>query len=668
MLGGSAADRRKVLRPRCRIVSGVKIARLLVLITFALTFAGAPGRASTPALFQVGVSVQDITPCPDPSCAQYLGGFGYGDPVDGRFANDPMQVRAMAIASGRSMVLFAIVDTQGYFSGYQEGKFGSRDARIDAASDIAGLGYNVTSGDIIVSSTHSHAAPTIMGIWGTTDPAYLEQVYKGTRAALVEAASHLRPANLYAAKGDIATVTISNLTQTDGYQGWRPDGETPVLWARDPDTDATIGLYANVPTHADIVNGVGHHVISADHIGVERRLLDADLGGTSVVAMGTLGRQETIVQVGGLTQADNVGRYVTNEIERALAHARPITDPTLMAAERYVVVPATNPALLALNAGNMAADPAGKATGNPIGTHCVPGVDICTIDRSILPPYAVGGAFGAWFTAFRIGDIVYATEPGEAFPEVSTAIRRVFGGPEVRIIGMAQDQLGYYYPPETVPWTVINDSDHHIYNASLLLGEVNVNAQALNAITLGFTPAPNHETNQLDDPMALRSVGVQFFPIPREQTGATFVFDTKWSDSVLGELSMGTLGPNANPTSISWDWGDGTTETVNRDGLFQHTFPGPGAYTITASVLGPTGPSHWTQTIIVDPPLGAVVTRSGTALGIASTGGAGSIVSAHWTFDDSSTADGLNVTMPATATGGIVTVVDAAGNRVAVTF
>jgi PKD domain-containing protein len=652
----------------------MKLARLLAVMTFALTFANVPGRADAPALFQVGVSVQDITPCPDPSCAQYLGGFGYGDPVDGSFAHDPMQVRAMAIASGRTMVLFAIVDTQGYFSGYQEGKFGSRDARIDAAKTIGGLGYDITSGNIIVSSTHSHAAPTIMGIWGTTDPKYLKQVHDGTVAALVDAASHLRPANLYTANGDIGTVTISNLTQTDGYQGWRPDGETPVLWARDPETDATIGLYANVPTHADIVNGVGHHVISADHIGVERDLLDADLGGTSVVAMGTLGRQETIVQVGGLDQASNVGHYVTNEIERALAHARPITDPTLIAAERYLLVPATNPALLALNAGNMAADPAGKATGDPIGTHCVPGVDICTIDRSILPPYAAGSAFGAWFTAFRIGDIVYATEPGEAFPEVSTAIRKVFGPPEsggpaaVRIVGMAQDQLGYYYPPETVPWTVINDSDHHIYNASLLLGEFNVYAHALNAITLGFTPAPNHETNQLDDPGALRRVGVQFFPIPREQTGTTFVFDTKWSESVLGHLSKGVLGPDAKPTSIDWDWGDGKTETTNHDGVISHIFPGPGAYTVTASVLGPTGPSHWTQTVFVDPPLSAFVTESGSALAVSSTGGAGSILAAHWTFDDSSTADGFAVTRPATATGGSVTVVDAAGNRAAVTF
>ena len=634
----------------------------------ALLLPGTPGRAVTPALFRVGVAVRDITPCV--GCPQYLGGFGYGDPVDGSGAHDPLQVRAMAIASGRDMLLFAIVDTQGYFAGNQEGSWGSRDARIAAAKAIAALPgeFDVTEKNIIVSSTHSHAAPTIMGIWGTTDPAYLQQVYQGTVDALVDAASHLRPAHLYTAVGDIATVTISNVTQTDGYQGWRADGETPVLWARDPATAETIGLYANVPTHADIVNGVGGHVISADHIGVERRILDDDLGGTAVVAMGTLGRQETIVQVDGLEEAENVGRYVANEIERALAHARPITDPTLAAAEQYVLVPATNPALAALNAGNMAADPLGEVTGDPIGSHCVgAGVDICTIDRAILPPYSAGAAFGTWFTAFRIGDIVYASEPGEAFPEVSTAMRRVFNGPDVYVIGMAQDQLGYYYPPETVPWTVVNNSDHHIYNASLLLGEANVYAHALNALALGYTPAPVHETSQIDDPEAMRRVGVQFFPLAREQDDPTFMFDVRWSNSALGELTMGALGPGDNPTEIAWDFGDGQTATTGQ-GHIPHTFPGPGIYVVTATVQGPTGPSTWIQKVIVDPPLGALVTASGGLLSVAASGGTGELLAAHWSFDDGSTAEGITVSPPAGATGGSVTAVDSAGNRASASF
>lgn len=641
--------------------------RILALALLAIaTLSGTPGRADPPALFRVGVAVRNIDPCA--ACPQYLGGFGFGDPVDGTGVHDPLEVRAMAIAnSSGDMVALASVDTQGWFAGNQEGPWGSRDARIAAAQAIGALGFDVTEASIIVSSTHSHAAPTIMGIWGPTDADYLRQVYQATVDALVDAASSLEHANLYAGAGDIATVTISALTQTDGYQGWRAEGVTPVLWARDPSSGRTIGVYANVPTHADIVNGVGSHLISADHIGVEREILDADLGGTAVVAMGTLGRQETIVQVDGLAEAENVGRFVANELERALAAARPITDDTIAAAEQYLLLPATNPALAALNLANVAADAAGQQTGDPVGSHCIPGIDICTIDRAILPPYAAGSAFGTWFTALRIGDVVYASEPGEAFPEVSEGIRAAFGGPDVRVVGMAQDQLGYYYPPESYPWTFFNDSDHHIYNASLALGDANVQAHALNALVLGFTPAVVHETNQFDDPDQAGRAGVQFFPIPRESSGATVRFDVRTSESVLGERTFGLLGPDSAPGSIAWDFGDGVT-AVSGQGVVPHTYTAPGTYTVTATVAGSDGAeSQWTQRVIVDPPLAATISGSGDTLTAGVSGGQGTIVAAHWSFSGGSTADGITVTGPAGGSG-TVTVVDGAGNRATASF
>ncbi|MFN2614631.1 MAG: PKD domain-containing protein, partial [Actinomycetota bacterium] len=626
------------------------------------------------ALFHVGFAVKDITPCG--SCPQYLGGFGYGDPVDGSQAHDPLQVRAMAIANDAGkMVLFAIVDTQGWFAGNQEGPWGNRDARLDAAEEIsASTPYAISDENIIVSSTHSHAAPTIMGIWGPTDVAYLKVVHDQTVRALVDAATHLHDANLYASNGDISTVTISGITQTDGYQGWRPDGNTPVLWARDPNTGATIGTYVNVPTHADIVNGVGLRTMSADHIGVERDILDQRLGGTSVVAMGTLGRQETIVQTDGLDAARWVGQFVSNEVFRSMATARPITDSTIASAQQYVLVPATNPALAALNAPNRAADALGSVTGDRVGSHCADlQIDTyCTIDRETLPPYAAGGAFGAWFTASRIGDVVYATEPGEAFPEVSTGIRRAMGAPDVRIIGMAQDQLGYYYPPEAYPWTFYNNSDHQIYNASLALGDINVQAQALNAALLGFSPNVTHETNQYDSPATSQHVGVQFFPVTREGTNPIVAFRSyaSWAASrnAPSSITQGVLDDTGYRGPIDWSFGDGSSASM-LDGFFTHRFPGPGTYDVRATVTDPEDGTHWSwiQTVIVDPPLAAVVTHDGGALVAGVSGGKGTIVAAHWSFSDGSASDGLTVTPPSSTTGS-VTVVDAAGNQATTSF
>lgn len=627
-----------------------RIARITAVVLAVLSaLAGAPASATGPG-FEVGFSVRNIDPCP--SCKQFLGGFGYGNPTAN--VHDSIEVRVMAISNGTETVALASVDTQGYFAGNQEGPWGSRDAREHAAAAIG-----ISPANIIISSTHSHAAPTIQGIWGTTDAAYLKQVHDQTVAALIEAATNLRPANLYAATADVSDTIISGIEQIDGYQGWRVDGDTPILWARDPQTDATLGLYANVPVHADVVNGVSLQKISADHIGVERAILDADLGGTAVVAMGTLGRQEAIVQTDGLAAAQRLGTYIANEIERALAHATQITDLTVAAAEQYILVPGTNPLLAALNYGNAAP-----------GCPCSAAV-AWTIDRAITPPYLAGGAFGTWITALRIGNLVYASEPGEAFPEVSTGIRRAFNGNvDVRVVGMAQDQLGYYYPPETYPFTFVNPSDHHIYNASLFLADANVQAHALNALTLGFTPAPVHETNQFDDPSSTARVGVQWFPTKRESTADTFEVTAYTSEPAIADGPSGILlgeGPELDdcPTTIAWSVGATTTGCGQ---VLTRAFDGPGTYSLTATVTDPrTGEDiAWTSELIVDPALTATVTTVDDELTAGVVGGQGTILAAHWTFTDSTTADGLSINKPGAQ--GTVTVIDGAGNKATTNF
>jgi hypothetical protein len=633
----------------------IKLAAVFTLLCASLGWM--PARAvAPPAEFQAGFAVRTINPVKP----QALGGFGYDGDSPTNVVHDPMQVRAMAIRQGNTIVEMAIVDTQGYFSGYQEGAFGSYDARKAVASQLAAElnNPNIGTQNIIVSSTHSHAAPTIMGIWGKTDPDYLKAVYEGTVGALLDAAHSMRRANLYAAKADVRTINVWGVSQTDGYQGWTPDFDLPLLWARDPATGGTLGLYANVPSHADIVEGSALNEISADHIGVERSLLDGLLGGTSVVAMGTLGRQESIVQVKGYAHADALGRYVTNEILRALSRARPITDATLAAAEQYVLLPGTNPALAALNFGNAA------------GSSCLPGADICTIDRAITPPFAAGDTFGTWFTALRIGDVVYATEPGEAFSEVSAGIKATMGAPDVRVVGMAQDQLGYYFPPESLPFAAAgnagdlaglplpNHNDHFIYNASAFLGEANVQAHAVNAALLGFTPVPTHQGNEYDDVSMSTAPGVQTFPLARESANRTFTFDARWSGAAIG--GAGTNGP------ISWDWGDGTTSTSGQY-FVEHTFPESGVYQVRARI--PEG-AQWFQRIYVDDPLSAHVTTDPNGrIGVAIDGGQGTIVSARWSYEDGSVVvtDGAHG-VPDDGRHGTVTVLDGAGNTDAVSF
>jgi hypothetical protein len=139
-----------------------------------------------------------------------------------------------------------------------------------------------------------------MGSWGPNDVDYLKMFHRQTVRALEYAATHMKPAELWTASADTSDINGTNVSQTDIYDGYDVDADTPILWARNPRTHKTVGMYVNVPVHADVACGSCDNQMGADHIGVARNLLARQLGGTAVVAMGTLGRQESIVHVGRL--------------------------------------------------------------------------------------------------------------------------------------------------------------------------------------------------------------------------------------------------------------------------------------------------------------------------------------------------------------------------------
>ena len=253
-------------------------------------------------------------------------------------------------------------DSQGWFAAYQPPNAGdgADDARRDAAADLAALGYDVTPADIVESATHDHAAPTLMGIWGHTDPGYLHEVKQAAVQAVLEAQSHARPAELWSATGTIRGL-LSQVQGADKMAGFAVDDQLPILWARDPDTGATIGMYADVPVHVDQYDPTeaDNNQWSADYPGYARTRLAQLFGGTEVLAQGTLGRQESIGADPSYNEVVKQGTFVTNAIVGALADAHRITDTTLEADNASFTTAAQNQGLLAAMSCNHAGGPLG---------------------------------------------------------------------------------------------------------------------------------------------------------------------------------------------------------------------------------------------------------------------------------------------------------------------
>lgn len=636
-----------------------------------------------PALFQVGTSVVDISP----GKPMAEGGYGSNYIVSGG-VHDPLQVRAFFIGHGKQAVVFVAADSQGWFAEYQapNGGDGADGARAAAAAALAARGYDVTAANIVLSTTHDHAAPTLMGLWGHTDPAYLHEVKEAAVQAVLQAESNAREAELWSATGTIHGL-VSQLQGTDQTAGFSVDEQLPILWARQPGTGATIAMYADVPVHADQYDptAAGNNQWSADYPGWVRDRLAQILGGTEVIAVGTLGRQESIGSDPHYAEVAEQGRFITNAIVRALAHARRITDTTLAADNVPFTTQATNMGLLAAMSCNHPGGPLGcpgplsePASNDGQGTWDWRQVGgIFTINRSLNAPYfnAAAGTVGSSATVARVGDQVYATAPGEGFPEVTEAIERSFAAsPGIRsahVIDEGSDTLGYFGDYGGYPSAQM-EGDLKTNNVGPGVAQDNVNAVVQAGDSLGLSPAAEQVTADIVNPQAWSEPGVQFYPdqVETADPAVSFYGSAHAADeaSQSASATIGSTWATQGDGAISWNFGDGTAETHPISARFTHVFPGPGLYQVRASVTDNLGNVYsWTQPVLIDPALAAAVTQDAQrdntiVLTAQANGGAGSVVAAHWAFADGTAADGTTITLPHKPLDGSVTITDAAGN------
>ncbi len=635
--------------------------RLIALSIFAaiaaigLSLIASPAaRAADPAIFKAGAAASNI----NPDTPQYIGGYGYkgGPTMD---VNDDLEVRAFVVGKGKKAAVFVSADLTGWFSAYDGDNlepYGIDRTREKIATALKSHGFDIGRESVIISSTHTHSAPAVVGIWGPTDAAYLKKVSDAAVDAAARAAAGAKTSEIWTAVGDVRSFVWQNGQGTNHPDGFEADNQLPVMWARDPKTGATNALYANVPNHPDQFRGEAHNKLSADWPGYARKMLDKQNGGVAVIAAGTLGRQEPPGSVNTYDEVIPQGEYVANEIQRTLAKATPLTSDTIATGEKRFHFDADNLDLLMLIQNYR--PPNGGCLEPPIG--------YCTIPRSKAADYfvpAAGGAdakVGASTSSIRVGDVLYATNPGEAFPEVNRAIREsVSGARHVNMVGMT-DMLGYYYVRDDYTSQQFGSSNFETYNVGADFPQLNVDKARENAADLGFQTTAKTVHAPFNADVENRP-GIQWYPDQLESADPTI--------NIYGTSARSQDKLVDAPATIEWDFGDGTTATTDNGERFDHTFSKPGTYEVTATVTGSNSKTRtWTDTIKIDPPLtaSATVTKrtwDGASLKVTGSGGSGTDVSARWACPGGKTAEGLAVTCPGKAAGeASVTLVDGAGN------
>jgi hypothetical protein len=624
----------------------------------------------------VGAAVVGI----DPTVPLYVG--GYSDPSKPAIqaSNDPLQVRAFVVAKGTQAVAFAVVDSTGWFSEYQEQQagYGQFGARVDAAAALATHGFAVDRTAVMVSTTHSHATPTLVGIWGdmgSDNLNYVKQVHDAVVKAVDQAASNLKTSELWFANGDISSIIWQNGQGTDHVDGFKVDAKMPILWARDPATGATNAMYVNVPNHPDEFrpfNGTTVQGFGADLPGYVRIELDASMSAVSVVASGTLGRQESPGEDSTYAEVAHQGDYVTNAVRLALTKAAPLTTDQLGGAESMVQISvgstAYNQGLLALMQYNASNGP----FGGPSCNAALGGM--CSIPRALVSPWCTGNctagssgaaSLGTYVTALRIGPLLYVSNPGESFAEVNNAIRAdVQDAQSVNVVGLAGDFLGYNWNSSDYTALQFGSSDFAKYNVGPDLAQKTADAGYANASTLGFTVAASSvAVKAVSDTSVATLPGMQFYPSQAETAALSINF---YGSAAQPQSNYGS--PDHLLSSISWDFGDMSAGlSANHDRL-DHAFA-PGVYNVTATVTDANTGSHrsWTQTLTIDAPLELAITSTPASSGAmqmkaSATGGQGTLIAARWTCPDGSKQFGLTPICNAGSGTATVTAMDGAGN------
>lgn len=631
--------------------------RLMALFAMAALcvaglFAAGTARAADPAIFDVGAASANI----NPDTPQYPGGYGY---KAGPFTktHDDLEMRAFVVGKGDKAAAFVSGDLAGWFAAYATDKlepYGIDHTRERIAAALNARGYNIDRKSVIVSTTHTHAAPSVVGIWGPPDAAYLKKVADAAVEAADKAAEKAKPSEIWSGVGSIRSFVWQNGQGTNHPDGFAADNDLPIMWARDPQTGATNALYANVPNHPDQFNGEDNLAFSADWPGFARRKLDELNGGTAVIAAGTLGRQEPPGSIPTYDEVIPQGQYVVNQIQRTMAKATPLTSDTIAGTEAYLLTPADNEDLLL-----------GMNLFKTFNGACLDSEEICTIPRSTSPPYLVQETkIGTYLPSIRIGDLVYSSNPGEAFPEINDAIRSSISGERyAAVVGMSNDMLGYYYERDDYydDPNKFGSSDFEEFNVGPDLPQDNANLARQNAATLGFATTPK-TVHAPFDASVMDKVGLQWY--------SNIVQSADPKVNIYAGAQRSQDKTIEAPATIDWDFDDGSGPYESENGIrFSHTFPGPGTYEVTATATGSNDKTRtWTDTITIDPALKATATQKSrvydsTALEVTTTGGSGKLIGARWTCPDGSKVDGLRVDCPGNEAGtATVVAADGAGN------
>jgi len=349
--------------------------------------------------FEVGAARRKITPSPEVGPV-YRAGYKMmeAEPLTGTI--DDIFLRCITVQAEAARVVFLSLDLIGLFRDFTD------------ALALQVTPHGIEPKHLIVATTHSHAAPDTMGPWGPSfgesgyNEKYTKFLLRTAADAVTEALESARPAQPY------LCIEETNL----GVGNFREPGELNLaLWCLSfRGDDGVVGSLISYSAQPELVPRDDDR-ISGDYPGEACRILDRELGGTTLFLLGACGGMEPEGCEEGYDTAHAYGRKLAGRL-LGLAHtARPVDGDTLHVTVREIELPVENEGFQLM-------------------------MEHGILETTRRPPTA-----RTTLSRIEIGDTAIYGLPGESFPGIVAGI-----GPEKRalFINQVNDSLGYFIPPE----------------------------------------------------------------------------------------------------------------------------------------------------------------------------------------------------------------------------
>lgn len=358
--------------------------------------------AQTIGVFKVGASSGIISPKP----GAYIAGYDQNRKFTG--IHDNLFVKAVVISNAATSMAIFTVDCIGML--YPQ----LLQVRQAVSKAIPGF----PTEHIIMSSTHTHSGPDVVGIWGPdmmhsgVDSSYIAQFVRVATAQIVAAYKNQKTGWAQFANTVHGQGWVENISQPTEL-----DRSVTILQFTDK-KGRNIATLTNFACHPTIMDGSSTEV-SADYVAGFYESLDKAQGGVNMFLQGA---------IGGWVQPEHVEKTFAAAYEKgyglaaavmaALKNPQYIESNTIAFKRKIISLPVDNEGFKQLSA-------------------------IKVLPRKITDSVTTE------LVMFDIGEAKFATHPGETVPAMELATKAYLktDGPKF-VLGLSMDALGYILKPE----------------------------------------------------------------------------------------------------------------------------------------------------------------------------------------------------------------------------